>query len=118
MPDLANLEERVFSLETSLEKVDGDVSAILSIAQKLEHRLVGSLDSETPGLITQVQELKKTVGEAKEEFRTINVKLVDVQKAFDQLNKYKWISYGVILAVGSIVGYVLKFFAILVDKNH
>jgi len=117
MPDLSNLEERVFSLESSLEKVDGDVSAILSIAQKLEHRLVGSLDSEAPGLISQVQELKRTVAETKEEFEAINDKLTEVQHSFEQINKYKWISYGAILAIGSIVGYALKFFAIIADKK-
>lgn len=87
-------ENRIKRLEN-----DENVNNILKIVQKIESRLIGGLDNETPGLIPEFKQLKKDFEDLKLQVKEIlpaknaisDVK--DLQKDIKALMTHKYILY-------------------------
>jgi hypothetical protein len=67
-----DLEKRVTQLESDYEN---DVRRMLQIMQKVERRLVGSIENDTPGLISEVRDLKKELADVAERMTTTRAEI-------------------------------------------
>lgn len=117
MDDIQRLEQRVTKIEVDFPR---DVKEALTILHKIEERLLGSLDKETPGLINRVTQLESQKLKNIEHIAQLQItvkalemnvpvmvdlasKVQKLQESLDQIQKYKWVTYGVLLTCGFIV---------------
>ena len=108
-------ENRIKRLEN-----DENVNNILHIVQKIEARLLGGLDSETPGLIPDFKQTKKDVDDIKARFGQIEtcmkeikdnltpIKTVvedykEIRKEVKSLTMHKYILYGGMIVIGYLL---------------
>ena len=104
-----DLDLRVRKLESSYSNEVVEIHAIL---KKIEARMLGSLDGQNAGLISEVHQLKKEAEIAKLEIQKIQasltLELAQIKISIDQIAKYKWIVYGALLAIGYIMNYIVR----------
>lgn len=95
---LSNLEKESLSRTEKLEE-------IAHILKKIERVLIGDLESDVVGLVSQVRDIKK-------EIQFVDAKTVLIENVATSLdkefNKYKWMVRGIIIAIGVIISYSLK----------
>jgi chromosome segregation ATPase len=122
------LEIHYGEVESRLKKLDrayeNEVQRMTEILQKIEHRLVGSIDRDTPGLITDVKYLKDTVSVLNVSAKTLSEDLSLIRQTFSGLEelrqdnkeiwkkvrlfeKYRWIIVGVLLTSGYLLSKVV-----------
>ncbi len=121
--DLDSIRQRVARLEkessgtvSDINNVKGDVGKVLEILRKIEIKLVGSIENDTPGLSTDVRQLKKDFEITKNDITHINENIQTMKNSFvptqvlttdvkelkdkvDKLIKFRWIFYGGLLVV-------------------
>ena len=78
MSDLAQFEARLSKLEVEHAR---ETSRIVELLKKMEQRLVGSLDMDTPGLITNVREIKREVDETAKHIAELRVEIAALKLA-------------------------------------
>ena len=133
-----NLEKKVNEIDSKQkileERYQCDLENVYDILKKLEHRLVGGgLDSGPVGLITEMRDLKREIGEyTKQTFKIqttvdeiksqlipsqqvikdiaeIKIKMEGFDRQRDDYNKYKYLTWGALLAAGWIITKVSPF---------
>lgn len=112
-----NHENRIAKLEQSVENSNSEV---VQAVRSLEKRLIGSIDTNTPGLVTEMREIKKEVEYCKSKITRIETCVNDfsrnllpaqqlteriekIQENLESLNTHRWILYGIIIGGGIII---------------
>lgn len=110
-------ENRIKRLEN-----DENVNNILHIVQKIESRLLGGLDSETPGLIADFRQTKKDVDDVKTRLaqieacireikdglipsKTLTSDYQEIKKEIKSLAMHKYILYGGMIVIGWLLAH-------------
>lgn len=113
---MSSVEKRLDKLEISA----GQIGEMLTILKSLQSRLLGDISNETPGIISDVRQLKNDREENKEAIKEIRDNIQDIKtnqitrmnhdteiaslkKEVENLKKYSLIGYGIFLAVGWLV---------------
>lgn len=115
-----DLEKRVSDIDSRQKALDAqyrkDLEGIYNILKKLEHKIVGGGldDSENLGVVAEMRDIKREMGENNIQTASIKKSVEDIQKQLlpsqqlsidvamlkatvEGLNKYRWISYGFIV---------------------
>ena len=120
-------ENRIKKIEANYAN---DINRILGILEQIQVRLVGSIDREAPGLLTEVKQLEREYSELKDKLTSIDNSIKEMNEHFlpvkqiiedvsalkvkvEQLTKYKWVSYGCIIAVMWIIEHYSSFLPII-----
>ncbi len=110
---LADHEQRLKKIEANYTN---DINKILGILEQIQVRLVGSIDRDAPGLLTEVKQLEKEYVEIKARLGSIDSSIEKVSNHFasikqiiedvstlkvkvENLVKYRYVAYGIILAI-------------------
>ncbi len=110
---LADHEQRLKKIEANYTN---DINKILGILEQIQVRLVGSIDRDAPGLLTEVKQLEKEYVEIKAKLGSIDSSIKEVSDHFtpikqiiedvaalklkvENLVRYRYIAYGIILAI-------------------
>jgi len=122
-------EINILSVDSRLKKLELDyqsnITEILTILKKLQGRLLGSIDSDQPGLIADMRQLKQDIDKQKIDLAKIDMDITkltltnqgtqiiirdveELKKSVEQINKYKWIVYGAAILAGFIINYLVK----------
>jgi ABC-type phosphate transport system auxiliary subunit len=130
--DPKQIEARLKKLETDYDR---EVNKMLQVLEKIQQRLVGSLeDRSAPGLIAEVRELqneleqvKRKLGELRAEFEQLKTSYLDAAvitrdltemkqqlpalwKKVRMYDRYRWIIIGGVLVIGYLFSKVWEFF--------
>lgn len=110
---LADHEQRLKKIEANYTN---DINKILGILEQIQVRLVGSIDRDAPGLLTEVKQLEKAYVEIKAKLGSIDSSIKEVSDHFtpikqiiedvaalkvkvENLVRYRYVAYGAILVV-------------------
>lgn len=110
---LADHEQRLKKIE---DNYTNDINKILGILEQIQVRLVGSIDSDAPGLLTEVKQLEKEYVEIKAQLGSIDLSLKEVNGHFipikqiiedisvlktkmENFSKHRYVAYGIIIAI-------------------
>jgi len=130
--DPKQIEARLKKLETDYDR---EVNKMLQILEKIQQRLIGSLDDRSaPGLIGEVRDLqneleqaKLKIGELRTEFEQLKMsrsadaaamrelsemkqQLPALWKKVRMYDRYRWIIIGGVLVIGYLVSEVWEYF--------
>jgi len=113
----SNLEIRVEKLENSHLEYEKNNLKMLNILTKIEAKLIGSIETDTPGLLSQVRLTKEKVDQHDVKILLIESKLPsaesmneikDLKEKVELLNRYKWMIYGVMVVLGYLISTGIK----------
>lgn len=112
------LEVRIEKLENAHLRYEENYIKILDILKKLEGKLVGSIETDSPGLLSQVRLTKERVAEHDVKLLLIESKLPSAESMSEikslkeevqKLSQYRWMVYGVMVVIGYLINIGLKF---------
>lgn len=103
-------EDKINRLEFLLNDTKNQISKSLdnlaNCIESIKERIVGSVDGQTIGIATEIQSQKKDIEDLKKD-------VADIKKTLSDINKYRWIVYGVLIAVGFIISNISDIFNLI-----
>lgn len=106
MEGITTIEKRIDRIEIGEKSSQKNEENILNTLHRIEDRLLGSLSGDTPGLINEVKEVQKDLDSLKLSVSDLLKNFTDVKKALDELSRYKWVTYGVLITLGWVVSHI------------
>lgn len=110
------MSEDTHYFEPRLNKLEETTSELLNICKKIQERMVGGINSESPGMIDDIRNLKASQLETNRQIQEINKKIENlgsIEHAVDEiselkdtlnsLSKFRWITWGVLVGFGWLI---------------
>lgn len=126
--------EMINDHENRLKKIEAnyanDINRILGILEQIQIRLVGSIDRDAPGLLTEVKQLEKEYAGLQLKLTSIDNSMKEMSDHFgplkqiiedvsvlkvkvETLNKSRWLAYGAILIISWLLANYNSFVPII-----